>query len=344
MRKTRPTPAKAEPARADDPPSPRSDLIRGSEDFPVVGIGASAGGLEACTKLLDALPPDNGMAFILVQHLDPTHESMMAELLAHRTSMTVVQAANGMLLEREHLYIIPPGSYLSVGDGALHLSQPEARHGARLPFDFLLRSLAEEYGERAICVILSGTGADGSLGLKAIKEKGGLVIAQDPDEAAFDGMPRSAILTGAVDLVLPLAGIPDALLKFHRRMALTRAAGVPDARQPSPDWLPEIIDLLRKNTSHDFRLYKEGTLRRRIERRMAMASIETDDMERYLDVLRADEKELDHLATDLLINVTSFFRDPKVFDVLSRKDHSRSGPQSFRRSAAARLDRRVQHR
>jgi two-component system, chemotaxis family, CheB/CheR fusion protein len=167
------------------------------------------------------------MAFILVQHLDPTHESMMVELLAHRTTMAVVQATNGMPLEREHLYIIPPGDYLSVSNAALHLSRPEARHGARLPFDFLLRSLAEEYGERAICVILSGTGADGSLGLKAVKEKGGLVIAQDPDEAAFDGMRRSAILTGAVDLVLPLTSIPDALLKFHRRMALTRAAATP---------------------------------------------------------------------------------------------------------------------
>jgi two-component system, chemotaxis family, CheB/CheR fusion protein len=289
------------------------------EDFPVVGIGASAGGLEACTKLLGALPSDIGMAFILVQHLDPTHESMMAELLAHRTSMIVAQATNGMLLEPRRLYIIPPGSYLSVSKGSLHLSRPEARHGARLPFDFLLRSLAQEYGERAICAILSGTGADGSLGLKAVKEKGGLVIAQDPDEAAFDGMPRSAILTGAVDLVLPLASIPDALVKFHRRMALTRAAVAPDKRNASPDWLPEIIDLLRKKTAHDFRLYKEGTLRRRIERRMAMASIETDDIERYLDVLRDDEKELDRLASDLLINVTSFFRDPEVFDVLSEK-------------------------
>jgi two-component system, chemotaxis family, CheB/CheR fusion protein len=290
-----------------------------SEDFPVVGIGASAGGLEACTKLLGALPTDSGMAFILVQHLDPTHESMMAELLAHHTSMTVVQATNGMLLERKHLYIIPPGSYLSVNNGALHLSQPEARHGARLPFDFLLRSLAGEYGERAVCVILSGTGADGSLGLKAVKEKGGLVIAQDPDEAAFDGMPRNAILTGAVDLVLPLASIPDALLKFHRRMTLTRAAAAPDERKTAPDWLPEIVDLLRTRTAHDFRFYKEGTLRRRIERHMAMASIETDDIKRYLDVLRGDEKELERLATDLLINVTSFFRDPAVFDALSEK-------------------------
>jgi two-component system CheB/CheR fusion protein len=230
---------KGQPLVARGPP-------HGSEDFPVVGIGASSGGLEACNKLLGALPPDNGMAFILVQHLDPTHESMMAELLAHRTTMTVVQATNGMPLERQHLYIIPPGAYLSVSNGALHLSEPEARHGARLPFDFLLRSLAEGFGERAICVVLSGTGADGSLGLKAVKEKGGLVIAQNPDEAAFDGMPRNAILTGAVDLVLPLRDIPDALIKFHRRMALTRGIASPADGDAAPDWLPEIIDLLRK--------------------------------------------------------------------------------------------------
>jgi two-component system CheB/CheR fusion protein len=139
----------------------------GAEGFPVVGIGASAGGLEACTKLLDGLPAVAGMAFILVQHLDPTHESMMPELLAHHTSMTVVQAVDGMRLQTGHIYIIPPGTYLAVSTGILRLSEPQARHGARMPFDFLLRSLAEEYGERAICVILSGTGADGSLGLKA---------------------------------------------------------------------------------------------------------------------------------------------------------------------------------
>jgi two-component system CheB/CheR fusion protein len=145
--------------------------IRGAPDFPVVGIGASAGGLDACRRLMDALPADVGMAFILVQHLDPTHESMMVDLLAGHTSMTVRQATDGMPLERDHLYVIPPGTYLSVGNGALRLSQPQARHGARLPFDFLLHSLAEMCGPRAICVILSGTGADGSLGLKAVKGK-----------------------------------------------------------------------------------------------------------------------------------------------------------------------------
>ena len=319
MPRNRPSSERADKPRTVSPGVSAQTRPQGQEDFPIVGIGASAGGLEACTKLLGALPPDNGMAFVLVQHLDPTHESMMAELLAYRTSMIVVQASDGMLLEPKHLYIIPPASYLSVSEGALHLSAPEARHGARLPFDFLLRSLAEGYGERTICVILSGTGADGSLGLKAIKEKGGLVIAQDPEEAAYDGMPRNAILTGAVDLVLPLAGIPDALVKFHRRMTLTRVADGSSESNTTPDWLPEIVDLLRTRTSHDFRLYKQGTLRRRIERRMAMASIEADGMERYLDVLKGDDKELDRLSMDLLINVTSFFRDPEVFALLSER-------------------------
>jgi two-component system CheB/CheR fusion protein len=206
------------------------DAPRASEDFPVVGIGASAGGLEACRKLVGALPAGNGMACILVQHLDPTHESMMVDLLAGHTSMTVRQATDGMPIERDHLYVIPPGTYLSVRGGALHLSPPQARHGARLPFDFLLHSLAEEYGARAICVILSGTGADGSLGLKAVKERGGLVIAQDPNEAGYDGMPRSAIATGAVDLVLPVAGIPAELAKYSQRKGSTRTESAEPAR------------------------------------------------------------------------------------------------------------------
>ena len=260
------------------------------------------------------------MAFILVQHLDPTHESMMVDLLAGHTSMTVRQATDGMPIEPDHLYVIPPGAYLSVGNGALHLSQPQARHGARLPFDFLLHSLAEECGARAICVILSGTGADGSLGLKAVKENGGLVIAQDPDEAGYDGMPRSAIATGAVDLVLPVAKIPDALVELRPADgAHAHAERIDAAGWSAQDWLPEIIDLLRTKTAHDFTLYKPGTLQRRIERRMAMAAIETDDMDRYLEILRSDAGELDLLAKDLLINVTSFFRDPKVFDLLAEK-------------------------
>ena len=292
---------------------------RDSDFFPIVAIGASAGGLDACRNFLDALPTDCGMVFILVQHLDPTHESMMVDLLAGHTSMTVLQATEGMQIDRDHLYIIPPGTYLSVEHGALHLSQPHARHGARLPFDFLLNSLAADYGTRAICIILSGTGADGSVGLRAVRENGGLVIAQDPDEASHDGMPRNAILTGSVDQVLPVGKMPDALGKYRPELARKRPHGSLASQDEAQDRLPEIINLLLAKTAHDFTLYKQGTLRRRIERRMGLAAIEGHDANRYLKLLHSDPRELDLLAKDLLINVTSFFRDPKVFDYLAEK-------------------------
>jgi two-component system CheB/CheR fusion protein len=303
-------------------PSPRrrSSPRRGSslrpDSLPVVGLGASAGGLGAFRRLLTALPASTGMAFILIQHLDPTHASMMVDLLAGHTSMKVQQATDGMPLEPEHVYLIPPGAYLSIQGSALRLSEPRERHGARLPFDFFLRSLAEELGRRAICVILSGTGGDGSLGLKAVKEKGGLVIAQEPNEAEYDGMPRSAIMTGAVDLVLPVAKIPETLAKYGRQLVLNgqrRKGSAPDDHPP--DRLAEIIDLLRTKTAHDFALYKPGTLLRRIERRMALAAV--DDIGGYLDIVRQNSGELDRLAKDLLINVTSFFRDLKAFELLA---------------------------
>ena len=313
-----PQPRTAQP-RSGGRKLPERGPPHGPADFPVVGIGASAGGLEACRRLIGALPAGTGMAFILVQHLDPTHQSMMVDLLAGYTTMPVREAADGMKLEPDHLYVIPPGTYLSVANGTLHLSQPQARHGARLPVDFLLHSLADERGARAICVILSGSGSDGSLGAKAVKAAGGFVIAQEPGEAGYDGMPRSAIMTGAVDLVLPVTQIPDALLKYDRPMASVRAQDGSLPHDTAPDWLSGIIDLLRTRTAHDFTLYKPGTLQRRIERRMAMAAIETDDMNRYLDLLQRDAGELDLLAKDLLINVTSFFRDPKVFDLLAEQ-------------------------
>jgi two-component system, chemotaxis family, CheB/CheR fusion protein len=298
---------------------PARGLSHGPLNFPVVGIGASAGGLDACRKLVGAIPAGNGMAFILVQHLDPTHESMMVDLLAGHTALTVREATDGMPIEREHLYVIPPGTYLAVADGGLHLSRPQVRHGARLPFDFLLHSMAADCGARAVCVVLSGTGSDGSLGLKAVKEGGGLVIAQDPDEAGYDGMPRSAIATDAVDLVLPVTKIPAELAKYGRRIVTSNGHDATVSGDKVPDRLAEIIDLLRTKTDHDFTLYKPGTLQRRIERRMAMAALGTDDMNRYLEILRGDAGELDILAKDLLINVTSFFRDPKVFDFLAEK-------------------------
>jgi two-component system, chemotaxis family, CheB/CheR fusion protein len=221
-------------ARRPRRPSAGDGSPLGYDRFPVVGLGASAGGLDAFRRLLAALPPGTGMAFILIQHLDPTHASMMVDLLTGHTALKVQQAAHGIPVEREHVYLIPPGTYLSIRGGALRLSEPRERHGARLPFDFFLRSLAEELGERAICVILSGTGGDGSLGLKAVKEKGGLVIVQDPDDAEYDGMPRSASMTGAVDLVLPVAKIPEILAKYGRQLVLNggRKGQAPDESCP----------------------------------------------------------------------------------------------------------------
>ena len=290
-----------------------------SEGLTVVGIGASAGGLEACKKLLQALPGGKGMAFILVQHLEPTHKSMMVDLLASHTSMIVQQAVDGVRLEHERLYIIPPGAYLSVSQGVLRLSRPQAPHGARLPFDFLLHSLAKAYGLRAVCIVLSGTGADGSLGLQAVKARDGLVIVQDPDEAGQDGMPRSAIMTGAVDVVLRVANIPEALENFNRMRSSAPMTQDRRSADHAQDPLPRIIDLLRRRTTHDFTLYKRGTLQRRIERRMALVGIDADRMDRYLDTLRNDADAISLLANDFLINVTSFFRDPAVFALLAEK-------------------------
>ena len=280
--------------------------------FPIIAIGASAGGLDACTKLIDTLPDKTGMAFILIQHLDPNHESMMADLLAGHTSMLVEQASEGVTIAADHFYIIPPGRYLSVAGDTLHLSPPAERHGARLPFDFLLQSLAQDCPTRTIGVILSGTGADGSIGLKALHDAGGFTIAQDPKEAEYDGMPGSAIAAGAIDLTLPVGEIAAALADPAQRLPRHKKQGNVDT-----SCLPKIITLLRISTSHDFTLYKMGTLQRRIERRMGLTALDT--MASYLEKLRSDPAEVDLLAKDLLINVTSFFRDPAVFDMLATK-------------------------
>jgi len=276
-------------------------------DFCVVGVGASAGGLEACRRFLGCVPASPGMAFILVQHLDPTHDSMMADLLTDATTMPVVQAKDGMAVAANHVYLIPPGFFLAIAQGRLSLSVPLARHGARLPFDFLLQSLAAAGGANAACVVLSGGGADGAIGVQAIKAAGGLVIAQEPSEAGHPGMPESAIATGAVDLVLPASGIAAALMNFASNL---------DQAQAAPG-TAEIIALLKTLTPHDFTLYKTGTMDRRIARRISMAGLGPADTARYMERLRNDEEERAQLANDLLINVTGFFRDPKIFELLA---------------------------
>ena len=230
----------------------------------------------------------------------------MVELLGSATAMPVLQALDGMAVEADHVYIIPPGAYLALEGGKLKLSAPLARHGARLPFDFLLKSLAHSAGTRAVCVVLSGSGADGAIGLAAIKAAGGLVIAQDPAEAGSDGMPRSAIATGMVDLVLPVAGIAAVLARHQQPF---------DA--PVKDDIKEIIGLLKSSELHDFTLYKPGTLERRIARRIGLSRLLPGDTAGYLALLKSSSEEATALADDLLINVTSFFRDPKIFDLLA---------------------------
>ena len=307
--------------------------------LPIIAIGASAGGLEAASRLFDAVSAiiarnEAGAdlaraAFLLVQHLDPTHHSLLAELLAEHTAMTVVEASDGCPLVAGHVYIIPPGRYLSVVAGALHLSAPEKAHGARMPFDFLLRSLADGYGLQTLGVILSGTGGDGSLGLTALAHAGGLAIAQDTEEAEYDGMPRSAIATGYVDRVMRLAEMPavmaDRVRRIIGRAAAPIAGGSPEpALAPAPAGVADpavlaaILTLLHEQTAQDFRQYKSGTIVRRIERRLGLLGIAQGDLAGYLDLLRARPVESDLLAKDLLIHVTGFFRDPKVFEVLDK--------------------------
>ena len=278
------------------------------------------------------------MAFVLVQHLDPNHPSLLAELLAEHTVMTVLQADDGMTMLPEHLYVIPPGTYLSLGSGALHLSKPNVPRGARLPFDFLLQSLAAEYGDRAICVVLSGNGADGTIGLRLVRDAGGLVLAQDPDESGYGGMPSSAIATGMVDQVGRIAVIADVLSHpTETPLATVRPSDHDSADDDSarPDPVLAIVELLHAHNGHDFAPYKRGTLERRIERRMALTRGASgphgsgDPMDRhhsagrpadtrgaYLALLRTDSAELDLLAKDLLIHVTSFFRNPAAYEAL----------------------------
>ena len=281
-------------------------------DYPVIAIGASAGGMAALTALLDVWSDSRGMAFIVVQHTDPEHGSMLPASLVEHTSLTIMQASDGMAVDQDHLYIIPPEHFFAIHQGVLRLAPTPKRRGKHAPFDVLLQSMAQECGAQAVGVVLSGTGTDGSVGVMAIKQNGGFVVAQDPGEAGYGEMPLGAIATGAVDAVLRLADMPAAIT---RRRAQTGHSG--QEKADPADRLGEIIDILRARTVHDFTLYKRGTLKRRVERRMAMAAIRPTEMERYVTALKRDGAEIEQLAKDLLIHVTGFFRDPAVFDILA---------------------------
>jgi two-component system CheB/CheR fusion protein len=282
--------------------------------MPVVGICASAGGLDAFKKFFAAMPPESGMAFILIPHLDPNQESFLADLLKRWTTMVVVEATDGISVAENRVYVIPPNKYLQIRAGRLRLTGPIERKGP-LAFDGFLRSLAEDQAEKAVGIILSGTGAYGTQGLRAIKAHGGLVMVQDPQTAEYDSMPRSAIATGLVDCVLPVSKMPKELLHLSRSyvQALRQSSTSEDAGQQ----LSAILTLILANTGHDFRRYRKRTLLRRIERRMCLKRV--NQLRDYRPFLIKRPEEVNQLVKDLLINVTTFLRDPEAFQALERE-------------------------
>lgn len=296
---------------------PQSDIASESQPqtpFPVVGVGASAGGLEAFTDLLHALPPNTNMAFVLVQHLDPRHGSMLRELLSPATPMIVSEAADGMRVEPNQVYVIPPNASLTISNGALRV---ELRGDHQMTIDHFFRSLAVEYGSRAVGVILSGTASDGTLGLKAIKAEGGITFAQDESSAKYDGMPRSAVMAGCVDFVLPPDGIASELSRLSRHPFVDVVRHDGDLPPAAEEQFSQILSQLRAATGVDFAYYKHATIRRRVLRRMALLKIE--QVPQYADYLRKNPAERQALFADILINVTGFFREPATFDSIRDK-------------------------
>ena len=288
--------------------------------FPIVGIGASAGGLAAFEAFFSGMSADTtgpGMAFVLIQHLDPVHKSILAELIRRFTRMPVVEVVDGMVVEANSVYIIPPNHDMALMNGALQLLDPVAPRGQRLPIDFFFRSLAQDQHNRAIGIILSGTGSDGTLGIRSIKGEGGMVMVQTTESAEYDSMPASAIATGLVDYTLQPAKMSAQLISY-----VSKAIGNPCRSGTAPVSLSEtamkkIFVLLRTHTGHDFSFYKPNTINRRIERRMAVQQIDTIDG--YVKFMQRMPAEVQALFRDLLIGVTSFFRDPETFQVLEKK-------------------------
>jgi len=285
----------------------------------VVGIGASAGGLDAFKKFFEHMPPDTGMAFVLVQHLDPQHKSLLVELLRPRMTMPVVEASDGTAVAENCVYVIPRNATLTIKNGVLHVVTPAPERSLRRPIDTFFAALAADQGERAAAIVLSGVGSDGSLGVKSIKEHGGLTLAQaeaEADDAAMRGMPWSATATGFVDFVSPIDAMPAKLIGYQRHLnGVSERKNGDGVQFDAAEHLSQIIALLRVRTGHDFGGYKSSTLGRRIQRRMQVLQI--NDITSYLEHLRADPDELDLLFGEILVGVTEFFRDPEAFDALA---------------------------
>jgi len=287
-----------------------------SAPFPIVGIGASAGGLEALEQFLRKVPELCGIGFVIVQHLDPTHKGILPELLQRATGMEVCQVQDRMRVKPDTVYVIPPNKDMSILHGVLHLFEPTAPRGLRLPIDFFFRSLADDQQQHSIGVILSGMGTDGTFGLRAIKEKAGLVVVQDPASAKFDSMPHSAIAAGLADIVAPAGELPGRIDAYLRH-APCLAGPKSELIEKEQSALEKVVILLRAKTGHDFSLYKKNTLYRRIERRMGIHQLKKSAS--YVQYLQENPNEVELLFRELLIGVTSFFRDPEEWELLCNK-------------------------
>jgi two-component system, chemotaxis family, CheB/CheR fusion protein len=284
--------------------------------FPIVGIGTSAGGLAVLQRFFGALPREPGLAFVVVQHLDPTHKSETAQLLEKRTQLPVVEVTDRQRVEVNRVYVIPPDRDLAIRDGVFYLTKPAERRGLRMPIDSFLRTLAEDQQERAVAIILSGNGTDGTQGLKSVKGAGGLTMVQDPETAEYDGMPRSAVSTRMVDFVQPLDKLVQILLRYAQHPYVRQAEGSQLLGDKTPAQLQIILSLLRARTKHDFGSYKKGTISRRIERRMGLNRL--DDIDEYIRFLQSHPTEIKELFNDLLISVTHFFREPAAWEFLEK--------------------------
>ena len=287
------------------------------DDLLIAAIGASAGGIEATTELLSHVPPDTGMAFVLVQHLDPSHHSMLTELLSKKTPMRVVEVTNGMTVEPNQVYLIPPNATMSISNHTLQLGpRTESSRGVHMSIDHFMRALAEEQGNRAIGIILSGSGTDGTAGLAQIQAQGGVTFAQDEESAKYGNMPRSAVTSGCVDYVLSPKAIARELARIARHPYLARSgtSDIAELATSETNGLSLVFQLLRKTTGVDFTHYRKTTILRRIQRRMIVHKMEK--MEDYVKYVQTNPAEIKALYQDMLINVTSFFRNPRVFDAL----------------------------
>ena len=299
-----PTKKRKEPPPAKTSSTSLSQKTPKENDLIVVGIGASAGGLETLEVFFRNMVPDSGVAFVIIQHLSPNHKSIMASLLTKDTEMVVREIKDGTSLESNCVYLNPPNKNVAVFNQVLHLMAPVKSSTINMPIDYFFQSLSEDVNERAIAIIVSGTATDGTVGIKAIKGEGGMVMVQDPETAKYDGMPRSGIATGLVDFILPVEKMPEQLLGYIKHPIVNKPNGTAFDKTDSTKGLQKIFALIRSSTGHDFSHYKSSTIERRIERRLVVHKI--DSLANYILILQKNPDEIETLFKNLVIGVTSF--------------------------------------